>query len=453
MNLDDSGDEDCTALLAMSQGFERILSSSRMQHPLAGMLNFDDDAPPKITKGADRKPVANQGAPLSMRELLAKESEDRLIRIQLENAQRDSVLQSEKIASLESEVKSLRMKCDKDLQEFQRKENALNGNIAQLQEQIARNNSLLAITQRKLLLVTQERDAFQSVIARYKSELDKDIEIVTGERTDHTQCQALLTNVQAELDEANKLLKDALASAKESNLNRSRKISSSTSQENTELKGQIDELKRELEEKSAELECHKERRHLQGHYDPSTTQVLHLLNNPADDSRKKNASLVQDLRAENARLLERLKIMAQEGAAVDDLTLRVNEKMLGGVGSQEVEDLKEQLAKSELKNQRLGEAFKSTTKEFRSIVYKLLGYRVTITGNQRYEFMSMYAETPKDILCFTTASNGDVQILANDYSLSFGENCEHYLQTGNSIPAFLSSITLDLFSKQTILEQ
>jgi mitotic spindle assembly checkpoint protein MAD1 len=62
--------------------------------------------------------------------------------------------------------------------------------------------------------------------------------------------------------------------------------------------------------------------------------------------------------------------------------------------------LKQQLQTSELKNLRLEEAFKSTSQKFRSMVYRLLGYQITLKGDRSYQLMSMYAETPEDFIFF-----------------------------------------------------
>ena len=60
------------------------------------------------------------------------------------------------------------------------------------------------------------------------------------------------------------------------------------------------------------------------------------------------------------------------------------------------------------------------------------------------------------ILCTVVlqqTSDGELQILATEFSSTIQDNVEHYLTSGHSIPAFLSSITLDLFGRQTILSQ
>jgi len=53
---------------------------------------------------------------------------------------------------------------------------------------------------------------------------------------------------------------------------------------------------------------------------------------------------------------------------------------------------------------------------------------------------------------FQQPSGGELQMLANTYSETFADLIEMYLHGADSIPAFLSSVTLQLFQKQTIMQ-
>jgi len=50
------------------------------------------------------------------------------------------------------------------------------------------------------------------------------------------------------------------------------------------------------------------------------------------------------------------------------------------------------------------------------------------------------------------STGGELQMLANKYSEMFGDQIETYLRGADSIPAFLSSVTLELFQRQTIMQ-
>jgi mitotic spindle assembly checkpoint protein MAD1 len=54
-------------------------------------------------------------------------------------------------------------------------------------------------------------------------------------------------------------------------------------------------------------------------------------------------------------------------------------------------------------------------------------------------------------LLLQQSSDGELQLLGNDYSASFADQIQTYLNGANSLPAFLSSVTLELFNRQTLL--
>ena len=124
--MQDAGDEDCTAVIAMSKNFNRIVPSSRNQHPIAGMLNFEDDVEPQIPPSIERlASVSKRTSSISMKEVLEKENEDRLVRIQLEKAEKTIAQQKQELTILEADLKSLQLRYDKDKREFAHKEQVI----------------------------------------------------------------------------------------------------------------------------------------------------------------------------------------------------------------------------------------------------------------------------------------------------------------------------------------
>ena len=53
------------------------------------------------------------------------------------------------------------------------------------------------------------------------------------------------------------------------------------------------------------------------------------------------------------------------------------------------------------------------------------------------------------VIIFQSSAKGEMMLLATDFSSQLTDQIETYLNRFNSIPAFLSSITLDLFNRQT----
>lgn len=65
-----------------------------------------------------------------------------------------------------------------------------------------------------------------------------------------------------------------------------------------------------------------------------------------------------------------------------------------------VVELQEQVKSYETKLQRLKEAFKTTSQEYREVCYMLLGYKIDRIKSSLYRLSSMYAESQDDYLLF-----------------------------------------------------
>lgn len=55
------------------------------------------------------------------------------------------------------------------------------------------------------------------------------------------------------------------------------------------------------------------------------------------------------------------------------------------------------------------------------------------------------------VVMFQETSEGDLQLLETDYASTLTELAEEHLYSQNSIPVFLSSLTLDLYKQQTMM--
>lgn len=61
--------------------------------------------------------------------------------------------------------------------------------------------------------------------------------------------------------------------------------------------------------------------------------------------------------------------------------------------------MKEQVKSYDIKMQRLKEAFKKTSQDFRESCYSLLGYKVD-RNESHYKLSSLYADSPDDYFMF-----------------------------------------------------
>uniref|UniRef100_A0A3Q3KEJ2 Mitotic spindle assembly checkpoint protein MAD1 n=1 Tax=Monopterus albus TaxID=43700 RepID=A0A3Q3KEJ2_MONAL len=200
---------------------------------------------------------------------------------------------------------------------------------------------------------------------------------------------------------------------------------------NQELLGKIKKLeereteRQRLEEQNNILEMRLERHNLQGDYDPVKTQVLHFKMNPTAVAKQ------QQIRGDQLSDVIKIKLLC----------------FLQTSGC--VADLRKQMESSELRNQRLKEVFQRKIQEFRTVCYVLTGYQIDVTTENQYRLTSVYAEHMNDSLLFKKGSSGSMQLMETEFSKTLGEMVALHLHHQKSIPAFLSAVTLDLFSRQT----
>uniref|UniRef100_A0A3P8Y876 Mitotic spindle assembly checkpoint protein MAD1 n=1 Tax=Esox lucius TaxID=8010 RepID=A0A3P8Y876_ESOLU len=305
-----------------------------------------------------------------------------------------------------------------------------------LEEQKKRETqeSLVRRLQKRVLLLTKERDGMRSILESYDSELSTN---------DYTP------QLTRRLREAEDVL------SKTQNHNAEMEVRGDTVCRSAVDKDRIEELEAErqrLEEQNNVLELRLERHDLEGDYDPVKTKVLHLGQNPTSMAKKQRLEEVEALREEVQCLREHLRSLQTGGAvpaAVGDLGVTVNLPP-----SQEILDLRKQIESAELKNQRLKEVFQKKIQEFRTVCYVLTGYQIDITTQNQYRLTSLYAEHMDDSLLFKSTgpgSHGNMQLMETDFSRTLGEMVDLHLHHQKSIPAFLSAVTLDLFSRQTTM--
>nr|XP_031327138.1 mitotic spindle assembly checkpoint protein MAD1 isoform X2 [Camelus dromedarius] len=319
--------------------------------------------------------------------------------------------------------------------------------------------------QKRVLLLTKERDGMRAILGSYDSELTpaeyspqltrrmREAEDMLQKAHAHSsemeaQLSQALEELGAQKQRADmlevelKMLRTQAAPAEESFLFSREEVSS--------LRLKIEELegeRRHLEEDKKMLEAQLERLTLQGDYDQSRTKVLHLRLNPARAARQQLHEGRQQLQDECERLRELVRALERGGPVPADL-----EAAAGLPSSKEVAELRKQVESAELKNQRLKEVFQTKIQEFRKVCYTLTGYQVDITTENQYRLSSMYAERKGDCLIFKAAgpSGTKMQLLETEFSRTVQELVELHLLRQDSIPAFLSALTLDLFSRQTV---
>ncbi|XP_008301747.1 mitotic spindle assembly checkpoint protein MAD1 [Stegastes partitus] len=344
-----------------------------------------------------------------------------------------------------------------------------------LEEQKKREtqDALVRRLQKRVLLLTKERDGMRAILESYDSELapteyspqlNKRLreaeDILQKTQSYNAEMEGQLTKAQEETG-ALKLQLQTVELELESLKKQQAAAADSNplviKEEVNILRQKIEDLERErqrLEEQNNILEMRLERHNLQGDYDPVKTRVLHFKMNPTAAAKQERQQEVDTLRDEVAHLRELVRSLQGGGAAVhsqDDSSIHAASLSLNLPPSKEVQDLRKQMESSELRNQRLKEVFQKKIQEFRTVCYVLTGYQMDITTENQYRLTSVYAEHMDDSLLFKKGSNGSMQLMETEFSKTLGEMVALHLHHQKSIPAFLSAVTLDLFSRQTTI--
>uniref|UniRef100_A0A9L0S2E4 Mitotic spindle assembly checkpoint protein MAD1 n=1 Tax=Equus caballus TaxID=9796 RepID=A0A9L0S2E4_HORSE len=300
--------------------------------------------------------------------------------------------------------------------------------------------------QKRVLLLTKERDGMRAILGSYDSELtpaEYSPQLTRRMREAEDMVQKVHAHSsEMELEMELKMLKSQSGPADQSFLFSREEVNS--------LRSKVEELegaRSRLEEDKKMLEMRLERLTLQGDYDPSRTKVLHLRMNPASAARQHQHEEHAQLQEECERLRELVRALERGGPVPAGL-----EATAALPSSKEVTELRKQVESAELKNQRLKEVFQTKIQEFRKACYALTGYQIDVTAESQYRLTSLYAEHKADCLVFkaTGPSGSKMQLLETEFSRTVQELIELHLLRQDSIPAFLSALTLDLFSRQTV---
>lgn len=199
------------------------------------------------------------------------------------------------------------------------------------------------------------------------------------------------------------------------------------------------------------------RRVASGEYNPATERCIELKDNPSARIKAVRTKELDDLKAENQALIDRL---AKAAVPVD------GEGSVPLASFERLRAEKEELERSHAKRlQRLKEVspslrqcllqiFGTKSKEFLEAVYSLLGWRIKFdeTGAD-IRLTSMYAPKGKMGLTLKFASQeGHFGTMQMTGALARGlEDTRHFwIAERQSVPGFLAQITTEMFEKTTV---
>ncbi|KAG1708218.1 hypothetical protein DVH05_024901 [Phytophthora capsici] len=212
-----------------------------------------------------------------------------------------------------------------------------------------------------------------------------------------------------------------------------------------DAKQENDNLTKHLEKTEMELAIF-EKRLGRGEFNVETTKIVHLAVNPTREllQSKAKSGDIEKLRQENEALRARLnKLTGDEDT--ESTNPPAEDKLTTTTAYDTVEGLKKL-------NQRLKQVFGDQIRQYREAVYLLTGYKVDLKKSNGMELLrlrSVYAEHEDDELLVRMEANGSLELLDSEFCSQINQRVFAYLTACRSFPAFLSTLTLHLFEKQT----
>ncbi|XP_011297899.1 mitotic spindle assembly checkpoint protein MAD1 [Fopius arisanus] len=275
-------------------------------------------------------------------------------------------------------------------------------------------NKFIIRLQKKMLLVSRERDSYRQQLDLY----EKEMTTLEGNNAVTERIPALERAVEGYRDLVEKLEADLATVSDPATLR--------AKDECRQLREEVERLKGELEHRA-----------LKGDFNVNS-RILHFKMNPAaiaeQQAEEKQKALLQEVEELRARVQH--GFTAQGGAPLTTSS---------SFQAQELAELKQS---HEIKIARLKEAFKASSQEYRQACYQLFGWRVDRTKERRYKLSSQYAESPDDFLFFHVDEG--VDLLETEFSSTLGPLIDRHLIMQHSVPMFLNAVQMELFSQQTI---
>ncbi|OQR98323.1 mitotic spindle assembly checkpoint protein MAD1 [Achlya hypogyna] len=182
-----------------------------------------------------------------------------------------------------------------------------------------------------------------------------------------------------------------------------------------------------------------EKRLGRGEFNPRTTKVVHMMLNPTSHHvAAPESEEIQALREENERLKD----------ALQQVTHQTPRTKAPAPPPSSITTPHETVEGLRVLNQRLKEVFRDQINRYRDAVYRVTGYKIDLKQNE-LSLRSMYAENEGDELKFRIVDTENMALIQTDFSASLDPKWFGYLSHCHSPPAFVSSITVSLFEKQT----
>ena len=289
----------------------------------------------------------------------------------------------------------------------------------------------LASSERQVLVLTKERDGLQSTLQTFQSsENDAVSEQVKALETALEEARAQIRTLEAGAHAATPdRARDAARIRKlEATVEEAKSANAALSKQSSELVREIAKLENRLGK---------------GEYNRKTTKVLHMIMNPEQKAMKR--SVPGSLGSADGVVAEQAALLEEQRTEIMELKKRLASNDVAELGL-----LRRKMEDAERLTLRLKDVFKKKIQDFRSAVYDMLGYKIDMLESQ-YRLQSKYANNDDECLLFQVDGDGHLALLETDFCAQLDDNVMAYLRTCDSIPAFLSTVTLELFNNKTFV--
>mmetsp|Transcript_6608 Transcript_6608/g.23292 ORF Transcript_6608/g.23292 Transcript_6608/m.23292 type:complete len:737 (+) Transcript_6608:1-2211(+) len=326
-------------------------------------------------------------------------------------------------------------------------------------------------SERKALLLAEERDSLQSILNSYQEEATVQLDTEPGGHAPVNQALVAQRVSEAErsLREKESLLQtyeSEIANLK-ARLLELRERSEHLEGENTELKSSTTKLESENEGLYKEMDKMVQRLG-RGEFNTETTKVVHMTRNPELEAHftllKENLASVQ---SENTALKAQLVNIGKGNEAEGVHVGKYVNTEQPGQGTAEAAlleaertVLQHRIAELEKREMRYKEAFKDRISAFREACYLLFGYRIDMGARSAEKgsdkgpvntfcIRSMYAERDADELKFEQETDGSLVLIPTPYSDTLQREIDTFVTRFGSLPALLANLTMESFNRHT----
>ncbi|KZV48188.1 hypothetical protein F511_20321 [Dorcoceras hygrometricum] len=189
-----------------------------------------------------------------------------------------------------------------------------------------------------------------------------------------------------------------------------------------------------------------------GDFSSANTKVLRMVNTLAVDNEAKQT--IEALQNELQKTKEKLLAVEELKKQSPDAGTLVDSYVAG-----KIKQLKEQIATLEKREERYKTVFADKISVFRRACCELFGYKIVMDDHQRSDGIpvtrfilhSIYAMSDEEKLVFEYES-GNTNLTVNAYTMQpeISRQVDIFIRKMNSIPAFISNLTVESFNKRTL---